>query len=98
MDRHRTKEGEWVMSRYITLGILAVLTLTLLIMFLAIFDEFDNIEKLTIQQNKLLRKEILKLDIQERILRIIIETNLDTSNIIIRRIKNDWRYPSKEEI
>ena len=77
------------MIRYITLGIAAALVTVLIIMFLAIFDEFDNIEKLTIQQNELLRKEILKLDIQERILRIIIETNLDTSNIIIRRVKND---------
>ena len=77
------------MIRYITLGLAATLVIALIIMFLAIFDEFDNIEKLTIQQNELLRKEILKLDIQERILRIIIETNLDTSNIIIRRIKND---------
>ena len=78
-----------MMIRYITLGLAAALVIALIIMFLAIFDEFDNIEKLTIQQNELLRKEILKLDIQERILRIIIETNLDTSNIIIRRIKND---------
>ena len=78
-----------MMIRYITLGLAVALTIALIIMFLAIFDEFDNIEKLTIQQNELLRKEILKLDIQERILRIIIETNLDTSNIIIRRIKND---------
>ena len=77
------------MIRYTTLGIAAALTIALIIMFLAIFDEFDNIEKLTIQQNELLRKEILKLDTQERILRIIIETNLDTSNIIIRRVKND---------
>ena len=77
------------MIRYITLGIAAALTIALIIMFLAIFDEFDNIEKLTIQQNELLRKEILKLDIQERILRIIIETNLDTSNIIIRRVKDE---------
>ena len=78
-----------MMIRYITLGLAVALTIALIIMFLAIFDEFDNIEKLTIQQNELLRKEILKLDIQERILRIIIETNLDTSNIIIRRVKNE---------
>ena len=78
-----------IMIRYIALGIAAVLIIALIIIFLAIFDEFDNIEKLTTQQNKLLRKEILKLDIQERILRIIIETNLDTSNIIIRRIKDE---------
>ena len=78
-----------MMIRYITLGLAAVLVIALIIMFLAIFDEFDNIEKLTIQQNELLRKEILKLDIQERILRIIIETNLDTSNIIIRRVKDE---------
>ena len=78
-----------IMIRYITLGLAAALIIALIIMFLAIFDEFDNIEKLTIQQNELLRKEILKLDTQEKILRIIIETNLDTSNIIIRRVKND---------
>ena len=78
-----------IMIRYITLGLAATLVIALIIMFLAIFDEFDNIEKLTIQQNELLRKEILKLDTQEKILRIIIETNLDTSNIIIRRVKND---------
>ena len=66
-----------------------ILSVLLLIILLVIFDEFDNIEKLTIQQNELLRKEILKLDTQERILRIIIETNLDTSNIIIRRVKDD---------
>ena len=78
-----------IMIRYIALGIAAVLIIALIIIFLAIFDEFDNIEKLTTQQNKLLRKEILKLDIQERILRIIIDTNLDTSNIILRRVKND---------
>ena len=78
-----------IMIRYIALGIAAVLIIALIIIFLAIFDEFDNIEKLTIQQNELLRKEILKLDTQERILRIIIETNLDTSNIILRRVKND---------
>ena len=77
------------MNRYITLGLAVALVTALIIIFLAIFDEFDNIEKLTIQQNELLRKEILKLDTQERILRIIIETNLDTSNIIIRRVKND---------
>ena len=77
------------MIRYITLGLAATLVIALIIIFLAIFDEFDNIEKLTIQQSELLREEILKLDIQEGILRIIIETNLDTSNIIIRRVKND---------
>ena len=66
-----------------------ILSVLLLIILLVIFDEFDNIEKLTIQQNELLRKEILKLDTQERILRIIIETNLDTSNIIIRRVKDE---------
>ena len=67
----------------------AILSLILLILILIINVKFDNIEKLTIQQNELLRKEILKLDTQERILRIIIETNLDTSNIIIRRVKNE---------
>ena len=61
------------MIRYITLGIAAVLVIALIIIFLAIFDEFDNIEKLTIQQSELLREEILKLDIQEGILINIIQ-------------------------
>ena len=71
--------------------ILATMALIFIVMvvFLIMNDFYDDIVELTIQQNEVLRLEILRLSSEERILKIIIETTMDTDNVIIRRFNDE---------
>ena len=74
--------------------ILATMALIFIVMvvFLMLNDFYDDIVELTIQQNEVLRLEILRLSSKERILKIIIETTMDTNNVTIRRFNDDEEW------